>query len=66
MKETFKVEINDLVVGKIWYSFGYTIWRNGVIVIENIYNSSHSRSRNTMVRFLKNGGAVELALGQYI
>lgn len=62
LKETIKVEIWDIKVGKRYYSFMYRVQRNGKWIPNYAYDSSHSRAPATMRKYLKNGGAVELIL----
>lgn len=60
--ENFKIEISKISVGKRYYSFNYSLFRNGVLVKKDDYASSHERSPQTMRKYLRNGYAAELVL----
>ena len=64
--EKFEIAVSNIVVGKKHYSFDYVIYRtrlNGHLERnEGKYDGSHSRAPQTMRKYLREGGAVELAL----
>lgn len=60
--ENFKIEISKISVGKRYYSFNYILFRNGVLIKKDEYASTHSRSPQTMRKYLRNGYAAELVL----
>lgn len=61
--DLFKVEIMNIRVGKKFYSFNYNLRRNQVLVEQGVYSSSHSRSPNSIRKWLKEGWGAELVLG---
>lgn len=63
--EHVKVVIANIKVGWKYYSFDYYLERNGNAVAKDTYESDHERSPQTMRKYLRNGGAVELVLEKY-
>lgn len=66
MIEIFKVETKNIIVGKRSYSFDYRLYRNRKLVSFGNINSTHTRHRSTIVRWLTTGGMAERVLGQEI
>jgi len=61
-KETIKVQTSNYRVGKRTFSFDYKLYRNGVLIQEGHYNSTHIRAPQTIKKYLENGYATELVL----
>lgn len=62
MTETFKIITWDYKVGKRYYSFNYKIYRGRKLLDEGRYDSTHSRSPQTMRKYLNTGYASELII----
>ena len=61
--EHIKITTYNYRVGKRTFSFDYDVERNGYPVAQKAhYNSSHSRSPNTIRRYLENGYGTEIVL----
>lgn len=60
--ENFKVSVWNITVGKRYFSFEWRAWRNGKLLDEGKYDTSHSRSPAFMRKILRNGHAVEIVL----
>lgn len=63
MIERFKITTYNFKVSKRTFSFDYQIERNGKVVEEQHYNSSHSRAPQTIKKYLEQGYATEIVLG---
>jgi len=66
MIETIKIETSHVIVGRKFFSFRYKAWRNGKLVLEDTYDSSHSRSPAYMRKELTTGYATDLVLENQI
>jgi hypothetical protein len=61
-EETYKTVISEISVGKRYFSFSYLLYRNGKLVADSTYSSSHTRSPSFMRKTLRNGYASDLVL----
>jgi len=61
-EETYKTVISGISVGKRYFSFSYQLYRNGKLIADSTYDSSHSRSPAFMRKALRNGYASEIVL----
>ena len=62
MRETITVDTSNIKVGKKYYSFDYTIYRNSQKIGEGNFENSHSRSATSIRKWLNEGWATELVL----
>lgn len=66
MTETFIVNTSNFIIGKRSYSFTYELFRNGKRIACEKYDATHTRHRETIKRYLMDGGAAELVLQREI
>ena len=57
-----KIEIDNISVGRRYFSFDYKVFENGKIKEKGQYDSSHSRSHTAMRKWLRTYYAYELIM----
>jgi len=61
-KYNIQIDIDNIKVGRRYYSFDYKFWNNGKLIEEGSYDRSHSRSPNSIRKWLKDHWAYEIVL----
>ena len=62
MKEVLEVETFNFSAGKRFFSFDFTLKRNGKLIKKDCYASSDCRSASTIRKWLRAGWGTELVL----
>ena len=59
------MEVDNIIVGKRYYSFNYRLFINNKLVKDTTFDTSHSRSPNSIRKWLKKDWAYDLILQEY-